>query len=296
VVDVLSICAFYGSAEPFAGIQTFVMRQTRFSPLNGAMPATTILLALSLASLAGAQEVQQASPRPKTPHLSLDQVLSKLEERNMQRSAALQQFEGKRVYRIQYRGFFRERDAEMVVKVHFTAPDKKQFTIVSQTGSKFVIDHVFKKLLDAEQEAAKGNGLREMALTRENYDFTLVDYQPAAAGGQYVLTLTPKTKNKYLYRGKICVDAKDFAVVRIEGEPNRNPSMWISKTDFAHRYTKVDDFWLPAENHTETSVRFGGKSTLSIEYQDYKIVKASPIHIIEAARASDSSLPPPLSD
>lgn len=296
MVAVLSICAFYGSAEPFAGIQPFVMRQTRLFLLNGAMPATTILLALSLASLAGAQEVQQASARPKTPRLSLYQVLAKLEERNMQRAAALQQFEGKRVYRIQYRGFFRERDAEMVVKVHFTAPDNKQFTVVSQTGSRFVIDHVFKKLLEAEQEAAKGNGLREMALTRENYDFTLVDFQPAPAGGQYVLTLTPKTKNKYLYRGKIWVDAKDFAVVRIEGEPNRNPSMWISKTDFAHSYAKVDEFWLPAENHTETSVRFGGKSTLSIEYQDYKIIKASPIHIIEAARAGDSSLPPPLSD
>src|SRR5207248_11795652 len=78
VVDVLSICAFYGSAEPFAGIQTFVMRQTRLSLLNGAMSATTILLALSLASLAGAPEVQQASARPNTPHLNLDQVLSKL--------------------------------------------------------------------------------------------------------------------------------------------------------------------------------------------------------------------------
>jgi len=65
--------------------------------------------------------------------------------------------------------------------------------------------------------------------------------------------------------------------VRIEAEPGKNPSFWIKKTDIAHRYVKVKDFWLPAENHTESFVRLGGKATLSIEYQDYKIIKASPI-------------------
>ena len=47
---------------------------------------------------------------------------------------------------MQYHGLFKDRDAEMIVKVHFSAPDSKQFTIVSENGSKFVIDHVFKKL------------------------------------------------------------------------------------------------------------------------------------------------------
>ena len=106
-----------------------------------------------------------------------------------------------------------------------------------------------------------------------------------------MLALQPKSSNKYLYRGKIWVDAKEFAVVRIEGEPNRNPSMWITKTDFAHQYTKVDGFWLPAQNYTETSVRFGGKSKLSIEYDDYKVVKGAALHITETARANPLALP-----
>jgi len=49
------------------------------------------------------------------------------------------------------------------------------------------------------------------------------------------------------------VDAKDFALVRIEGETgNGTPSVWIKKTEVRHRYVKVNDFWLPAENHTES--------------------------------------------
>jgi hypothetical protein len=99
-----------------------------------------------------------------------------------------------------------------------------------------------------------------------------------------VLNLVPKTKNKYLYRGKIWVDAKDFAVMRIEGEPAKNPSFWIKKTEVKHRYVKVSDFWLPAENHTESVIRLGGRAVLSIEYRDYKITKAAPLGGPESAR------------
>jgi hypothetical protein len=220
--------------------------------------------------------------------LTADQVAANLEQRNAQRAAALEQFEGKRIYRMEYRGFPSDRDAEMVVQVSFHAPASKEFTVVSETGSKFVIDHVFKKLLEGEEEAAKGDNRHDTALTRANYDFEMAGFESTPQGGQYVLNLLPKTRNKFLYRGKIWVDANDFAVVRIQGEPGKNPSMWIKKTDITHRYTKVDDFWLPAENHTESYVRLGGKATLSIEYQDYKIIKSSPMRSAQNGQPGNS--------
>ena len=233
-------------------------------------------LSLSLSVTAAARQAPESrSPGNNSP-LTLDQILGNLELRNAQRAAALEQFEGKRIYRMQYHGFPGDKAAEMVVKVSFHAPDSKQFTVISETGSKFVIDHVLKKLLESEQDAFKGDNQQAMALTRDNYDFQLAGYEPGPGGGQYVLKLLPKTKNKYLYRGTIWIDAKDFAVARIEGEPGKNPSIWIKKTDIAHRYAKIGDFWLPAENLTESSTRLGGRATLSIQYQDYKIIKASP--------------------
>jgi len=253
----------------------------------------TLPIVLSLVSAPYAVTAQEnAAPGPPTPPkpLNLEQVLANLEQRNAQRAAALEQFEGKRTYRMQYRGFPSDRDAEMVVKVIFRAPNTKQFTVLSQTGSKFVIDHIFKKLLEGEQEALKGENRHETALTRQNYDFELAGYETTPDGSQYVLSLLPKTKNKFLYRGKIWVDAKDFAVVRIEGEPGKNPSMWIKKTGIAHTYVKVDGFWLPAENHTESFIRLGGKATLSIEYQDYKILKAAPIDAVRKAAPGGNSL------
>jgi outer membrane lipoprotein-sorting protein len=225
-----------------------------------------------------------SSSSPQNALLPAAQVARKLQERNAQRAAALQQFNGTRVYRMQYRGFPSDRDAEMVVNVAYRAPNSKEFSVVSQTGSKLIIDRVFKKLLEGEQEAANEENRRNTALTTENYDFSSAGYESTPDGPQYVLNLLPKTKNKYLYRGKIWVDAKDFAVVRIEGEPAKNPSFWIKKTEVKHRYVKVNDFWLPAENHTESVIRLGGRATLSIEYKDYKITKASPLPGPENAR------------
>jgi len=216
--------------------------------------------------------------------LPVEQVASKLQERNAQRAAALSEFNGTRVYRMQYRGFPSDRDAEMVVSVTYRAPNSKEFSVVSQNGSKLIIDRVFKKLLEGEQEAANEENRRNTALNTENYDFTSAGYENTPDGAQYVLNLLPKTKNKYLYRGKIWVDAKDFAVVRIEAEPAKNPSFWIKKTEVKHRYVKVNDFWLPAENHTESVIRLGGRAMLSIEYKDYRITKAVPLRGPENAR------------
>jgi hypothetical protein len=245
-------------------------------------------LIIAFAALAASSQAGEPETPVRSASLPLDQVVRNLEARNAQRAAALEQFEGTRVYRMAYRGFPSDRDAQMVVKVSFHAPNAKEFTVVSETGSQFVIDHVFRKLLEGEQEAAKGDNRHETALTHDNYNFELAGYEEAPEGGRYVLNLLPKTKNKFLYRGKIWVDAKDFAVVRIEGEPGKNPSIWIKKTEIAHKYVKVDNFWLPAENHTESLIRLGGKATLSIEYQDYKIIKAAPLET--AVRENRSSL------
>jgi hypothetical protein len=252
--------------------------------MNLAMALPVVLTLASVPCVVTAQQDADSEPSTRPSPISLEQVLANLEQRNAQRAAALEQFEGKRIYRMQYRGFPSDRDAEMVVKVSFRAPNSKEFTVLSQTGSKFVIDHIFRKLLEGEQEALKAENRHDTALTRQNYDFELMGYDTTPDGPQYVIKLLPKTKNKFLYRGKIWIDAKDFAVVRIEGEPGKNPSMWIKKTGIAHRYVKVDDFWLPAENHTESFIRLGGKATLSIEYQDYKIIKATPLDAIRKPR------------
>lgn len=248
--------------------------------------AGLVLASMGLLSvLSAAQESLKLAPSQPQAPLPLAQVVQNLEVRNAHRASALERLEGERTYRMQYRGFPGDRDAEMVVSVVFQAPNSKDFRIISQSGSQFVIDHVFKKLLEGEQEAVRAENQRQSALTRANYDFELAGYESSPEGGTYILNLIPRTKNKFLYRGKIWVDGNDFAVVRIEAEPGKNPSMWIKRTEISHTYTKVNDFWLPAANRTVSSTRFGGTATLTINYRNYRTFKVSSLRASRTAPA-----------
>lgn len=227
--------------------------------------------------LFSAAVVAQVSPvGPACPPLTSDEIVTRLTQRNLERAEALPAYRSTRTYRTQYRGFPGSRSAEMVVDVTFEPPGTKTFTIRSQTGSKLIIDRVFKKLLESEQEAADPENQKRTALNRENYAFTLAGCDAAAPGLAFVLEVEPKVKSKFLYRGKIWVDAVDFAVTRISAQPAKNPSFWIKHTQIEHAYVKVSDFWLPATNRSATKVRLGGNAELSIEYGDYRLPTMTP--------------------
>ena len=207
--------------------------------------------------------------------LTAEQVVHKLVQMNLHRAESLQAFQGTRTYRAEYHGFGGARTAEMLVGVKFLSPATKEFTIVSATGSKLIIDRVFKKLLEAEKEALDPEMQRRSALTEENYHFTLVGYETGVSGANYVLEVEPRTKDKYLYRGRIWVDASDFAVVRLAAEPAKNPSFWTKRAEVIQEYKKVGDFWLPAHNQSVSAIRLGGHAELTIEYKNYEITGAT---------------------
>ena len=232
---------------------------------NPALRAAGFLLAFTALSCA---EIDPAA----TPPLSADAIVQKLMAANALRAASLRGYQGRRVYRLEYHGMWGSHSAQITVDASYSAPDKKEFKIVSEDGSRILINRVLMKLLSSEQEAQLQQNRKELEISPENYRFTLDEIQHTAAGDYYILNLTPKGKSRYLYRGKVWVDAHDFAVVRMEGEPQKNPSMWVSHTQIAYRWAKEDGFWLPVRNQSETDVRMGGgRAFLTIDYSNYQI-------------------------
>lgn len=209
----------------------------------------------------------------RKPALPAEEIVSRLEEKNLAREAMLREIQGRRIYRVDASGFFGSHHAEAVVEFSYVPPHPKEFRIVSQSGSTFVVNHVIKKLLEAEKEAGESKNRERTALTSRNYEFALPGDGLDPDALQYVLNVAPKTDYKYLYRGKVWIDATDFAVARIEAEPAENPSFWIKRTAIIHTYKKIGDLWLPAEDKSESWMRFGGQAHLSIEYTDYKVVQ-----------------------
>lgn len=250
----------------------------------------TLLALMGLLLPASLRAQQNSSPALHAP-LTVTEVVKNLEERNRTRTQALHRFEGSRTYSLHYRGFPHSYDAEMVVNVTYQSPASKDFTIVSQSGSKLLIDHVLKKMIESEKEAFQQQSRTE--LNEQNYEFTMAGYEDTPEGARYILAVSPRSKNKFLYRGKIWVEASDFAVTKIEATPAQNPSFWIKKTEIQHTYKKVDDFWLPAENHSQSFIRVGGHADLVIEYRGYKIIAADPLPP-PAQRLAHSAVPKPV--
>ena len=194
---------------------------------------------------------QQSTPsRP----LGADEVMQRVIEMNNVRAKALEKYSSLRSYHLECHCLSHKK-ADMVVRVDYQAPNKKVFTIVSESGSGAVRNKVFKKLIEAEQESMRDGNQQRSATTPENYTFQVAEYQNTETDEFYVLEAEPRTKNKFLFRGRIWVDAKDFAITRVEGQPAVNPSWWTLETDFKRNYQKVGDFWLPESNQSETKVR-----------------------------------------
>ena len=210
-------------------------------------------------------------PSIKTAPLSVDQVVDNLIRRDLERTRALRHYESTRVYRLSYRGFPSDRSAEMTVQASYDSPSTKTFKVISQSGSKVIIDRVFKRLLESEKEALEPEMHARTLLNRDNYDIALVGFEATNRSSQYVLAVYPKAKSKYVYSGKVWVDASDFAVTRIDAEPAQNPSFWTKKSEIHHDYMKVQDFWLPRRNESVSYIRLGGRATLTIDYNDYHV-------------------------
>ncbi len=206
--------------------------------------------------------------------LSTDQVVDNMVRRNQERAQALLHSEATRVYRLVYHGLPSDLVAEMTVQAIYEWPSSKEFTVVSQSGSKLIANHVFKRLLESEKEAAQPAVSAKTQLNRDNYNFVLIGYEPSKTGGQYILRVDPKRRGKYTYRGQVWVDGADFAVTRIEAEPAENPSFWTKKSEIHHEYGKVQGFWLPVKNESFSYIRLGGRATLTIEYKDYSVTDA----------------------
>jgi len=235
------------------------------------------LLALSTTNVAAQNSASSAGGG----HPSLSEIVDKMTERNAERAKALEHYQGRREYQLDYKGFPADMHAEMVVTVRYDAPATEGFTVVSQSGPKWMVNRVLKRILETEEESIQGENRERVQITSENYNFTLLESQDAGGGCPYVLGVEPKVATKFLFRGRIWVDAKDFAVCRIEAEPAKNPSFWIKKTAIHHSFLKVGDFWLPAENKSISNIRLNGRATLTIKYDDYE-VQAAP-----ALQASD---------
>lgn len=213
-------------------------------------------------SMATTITAQTSDPLP-----SADEVVGKMMQLDAQRQAELTGYTAMR----RYVAVNKTRRAEMLVRVTCDGSGAKQFSILSEAGSGSIRKHVFQRLLIEETEASRRGARNSNRLTPSNYAFKIVGRETLDTGPAYALDVSPKTPNKYLIDGKIWIDGEDYSIVRIEGQPARNPSFWVRSVHFVHTYQKVGQFWLACSTRTKSEIRIFGNAELIIENSNYAL-------------------------
>jgi hypothetical protein len=220
--------------------------------------------------------------------IGAQEIVSRMLEKNRERSAALQHYTTERTYTIAYTGTGGDHSGELRVHAEYLGGERKKLTVISQTGSPFLCNRILKKLVDNESEES-GESNRKMMLTPDNYDVSLVDedtltgvdFASGAAGNgavkTWVLHVTPRSDNKFGYTGKVWISQDDYAIVRIVGEPAKAPSFLMDRAQFDSLYARRGQIWLPARNSSSTHLRFGGDAKLTIDYGTYSEIAAQAV-------------------
>ncbi|MFP5234980.1 MAG: hypothetical protein ACLGSD_03690 [Acidobacteriota bacterium] len=220
--------------------------------------------------LFSASAVSTAPTAPAAPTPSLSKIVARIQQQSAFQSHELESYDATRHYTIQYKGFDISIAAQMAVQVHFDQAAGKSFRILSQSGSKLLCDKVLKKAVESEQEAARDKSAT--ALSPANYRFAFNGTGVLNGRPNYILTVEPLRPGKFLYRGKVWIDATDYQVARIEVEPAKNPSFWIAHSDIENTYSPTDGVWLPEHNRSQSKIRIGGTAVLTIDYGKYHVV------------------------
>jgi hypothetical protein len=212
---------------------------------------------------------------------SADEVIAKM----MQRDHARQEGIGAYSLTSKYVLDNKARHAEMEVRWTRRADGMKEFVVLSEQGDGGVRKHVFHRLLQAEVDASRPEQQEHTRITPDNYSFQLVGTESIDGHEAFVIQLEPKTQNKYLTRGRIWVEACDYAVMRVEGAPAHNVSFWTKNVKFVQTFEKQDRWWVPASNHSLTEARLFGLADLTIEHSAYEFSKIAPVRTELAERA-----------
>ncbi len=223
---------------------------------------TRLLLSAFLLMQALPVAAQESATQP-----TAEEIVARMMDHDLARQSSIEGYAGMRRYVLENQKFHKR--AEMLVQVQGDEDGTKHFEVVSEDGWKAAHKHVLHKMLESETETSRPEKRAGAKLNSENYEFSLIGTEPAAGRTAYVLEIRPKRSDKYLFDGRIWVDAEDYALVRAEGKPAKKPSFWTKSIHFVQVYQKCGPVWFPLSTQSVTEAHLFGTTDVSVEYFDY---------------------------
>lgn len=213
----------------------------------------------------GGPPEEVASVQPSAPGASGDEIFAELVKRNELRSAQLREYSEERVYSVTSPNG--KVHARLTGRMEYIGPNQKTFVTTSEEGSSLIRHMALNRLIQHEISVAAGKEHHDSSIIPDNYTFTVLGQEEVGGYRCYVVAAHPKRPDGYLFEGKIWIDRREFAIVRIAGHPTKSFSFWITRADFVRQYEDFGGFWLPTRDETIVKVRLFGKKTVTIEHR-----------------------------
>ena len=163
--------------------------------------------------------------------------------------------------------------AEMTVLTLYRKDSGKSYTILSESGSTFIRNHVLRTLLDNEKNINLP-GIREHSwFTSANYEMQLKSGGMQLLDGRECLALTihPKHKAPNMIAGTLWVDARNGSIVQIEGTASQSPSIFTGAAQVLRQYVIINGFAMATQARAVSDSFLLGRTTVTIDYRDYQI-------------------------
>jgi len=197
-----------------------------------------------------------------------NQIMASVLAHDAEREAHSRGYEGHRRYILDNDHL--QKHAELIADVVCDSAGTKHFNVITEDGWSAANKHVLRKMLESETETSTPTVRPQTRLTSDNYLFAMVKSEVIDGRLTYIIDVTPKRREKYLMEGRVWIDAQDFALVRAEGKPARNPSFWTRSVHFVQQYRKSGSYWFPSSTLSVTEARLFGTTKVDIKYYDYE--------------------------
>jgi hypothetical protein len=163
--------------------------------------------------------------------------------------------------------------SEMLVRTTYRKQQGKSFEILSQSGSAFWRNEVLSTLLSNEKHMSLPGNVETALITSANYEMTLDAKGREQINGRdcLVLDITPRRASQFLIKGKVWVDARDFAIVLLKGRASKSAFFLASAAEVARQYDEVKG--LPMATHVQaiSNSSLLGQTVVKIDYTDYQV-------------------------
>jgi hypothetical protein len=152
-------------------------------------------------------------------------VLTELAAHNEKRKAALHDYTVLRTYQVvDLKG---KVPAEETGRMEFFRPTRRPLQSAPILARDWSGILALNPLINSEIEAAAKEH-HDSAISADNYSLNLLGEQELGPYRCFVAEAVPRRKAKYLFEGRVWIDANDYSVVRIEGHPATKLSYWIA--------------------------------------------------------------------